>query len=517
MKVKSLLPLFLTLTLCAVAQQGLDPVPQPVPEKKPAPGNGKASSKGGDPFLRAGVDPVPNQPPPKPINIYGLVEFIEVPRDAWLAYSIANPVGFDATAARAEVQSWIAAGKAKPIELTCVGTKSGQRTVVESIIERRYPTNYYQTKPMPVPASFETRNSHFSFEWEPVCSHDFQRVDSSFVPQLSRLAGTSFHTPQQRRVAQPGDIDQPLFATQKATTSVLSQANQPVLLDVSTPFEDNGKLRDDVRVLLFFRGAPVPLTLPEKGVSKPDRYIEIVEIGDGESRVKMRLSQKQVDELLNSRSEDPKDVRLRAQLRSMVESGDKNPFGNYPFVFEIERLEVTLANLNAWFADKDLETGTNGLRKAALEWIRAGKGREVDRRSGPVKSGQRGVWETNFEIRYGTEFGYDPIVAPTSFETRNTGYTVELEPVLGPDGNIVDVSIVPQDVRHCGNVVMHRTELDGKMVPDIEQPIFATMKVTTSICTAVGTHSLLAITTPANEKAEPDPQRRILTFITFRP
>lgn len=492
-----------------MAQQGLDPVPQSTPEKKPAPGNGKASSKGADPFLRTGLDPVPNQPPPKPVNIYGLVEFIEVPREAWLAYSISNPVGFDATALRVEVQNWIAAGKAKPIELTCVPSKSGQRMVVESIIERRYPTEFHQTTPTPVPSSFETRNTHFTFEWEPICQRDSRVIDSSFVPQITRLASTYIHTPQQRRVAQPGDIGQPFFAVQKATTSISSQADKPVLLDVGTPFDDNGKLRDDVRMLLFFRAAPVPITLPEKGLPE-----QTYEIKDGESRVKM--TQKQVDDLLNDHSEDAAAVRRRASVRTQVEQADTSR-NALTFVFEIERLEVTLADLNAWFAGKDLEVATTGLRKAALEWIRAGKGREVDRRSGPVKSGQRGVWESSFEVRFGSEFTYDPIVAPTTFETRNTGYTVELEPVLGPDGKIVDVSIVPQDVRHCGNVVMHRTELDGKMVPDVEQPIFATMKTTTSISTAVGQHSLLAITTPADENAQPDPQRRILTFITFRP
>jgi hypothetical protein len=507
MKAKTLLPLFLTLSLCAVAQQGLDPVPEPVT------GSGKARVKGADPFLRTGLDPVPSQPPPKPYNIYGLVEYIEVPRDEWLAFSAAQPVGLDATALRAEVQSWITAGKAKPIELTCVATKSGQRMVVESLIERRFPSEFLMKPPTPVPSEFETRTTHFSFEWEPVADSDI--VHSSFVPQISRLAGSTFNTPLQRKFAQPGDLGQPLFATQKTTISIPSQASRPVLLDAAVPFDDNGRLRDDVRWLLFFRVAPVLLTLPEKGFPK-DRSFEIVEIGDGEARVKMKMNEKQVDDLLSSRSEDPKDVRLRAAVRSMVESREKNPFGNHPFMFEIERLEVTLADLNAWFADKDLEAGTNSLRKSALEWIRAGRGREVDRRLGPVSSKQRTVWESSFEVRYPTKYFTDPLIAPVTFETRKTGYTVEMEPLIGPDGKTIDLSIIPRDVRDCGSVVLHRSEVDGQMVPDVEQPVFATMQITTSLVTALGQYSLLGIMTPPDDKMQPDPQRRILTFVTCR-
>lgn len=492
MKAKFVLPFVLTLTLNALAQQ------QP----------GKAPPQAADPFQRTGLEPLPGEPPPaKPSNVYGLVEYIEVPREAWLSYSAANPVGIDASALRAEVQGWIAAKKAKPIELTCVPTKSGQRMVVESIIEQRYPTEYYQTTPLPVPSSFETRNIHFAFEWEPISSPDSKTVDSSFVPWITRLTGYTFHTPMQRKVAERGDANSPLIATQKTTVSISSRANLPALLDVTTPFDDSGNLRDDVRCLAFFRAAPVPVA----GSERPSE--STYDILQGNSRVKM--TQKQVDDLLNDRSEDPAAVRRRDAVRAQVEKAEAT-IRTAAFMFEIERLEVTLADLNAWFAGKDLEAATSGLRKSAREWIQGGRGREVDRRTGPVKSGNRSVLESVFEIRYPTEFAYDPAVAPTTFETRNTGYTIELEPVLSADGKMVDVSIVPQDTRYCGKVVVHRAAFEGKMVPSIEQPIFATMRVSTNISTAVGQYSLLAINTPVNDNMQPDPQRRILTFITFR-
>jgi hypothetical protein len=508
MKPKFILPFFLTLTLLAIAQQ--DPGKRPLQSETPSAGAGLAGPPtAGDPFLRTKLEPLPGQSASRPVNIYGFVEYIEVPRDLWLSYSMAQPVGSDGTALRAEVQKWIDAGKAKPFELTCIATKSGSRTVIESIVERRYPIEFEPIGKTPFPTSFETRNTHFTFEWEPVCGPDSRTVNSQFVPQITRIAGYTFQTPLQRNLAQPGDVNQPLVANQRATLSITSESNQTVLLEVATPFHDNGKARDEVRQLTFFRAAVVPLTEPEKGL--PEQIHEIME---GESRTKM--TQKQVDDLLNDPSKDPASVRRRESVRSQIANTDTRIRARM-FMFEIERLEVSLSDLSSWFAGKDLETATGELRKSALEWIRAGRGRELDRRTGPVKSGNRHVWEAIFEVRYPTGYEAEPIISPSTYETRNTGLTVELEPSLGPDGKIIDVSIVPQDVRHCANAVVHRTEVDGKAVADMEQPVFATMKLSTMISTVMGQYALLGINTPVGEDSNPDPDRRILTFIVFRP
>jgi hypothetical protein len=185
-------------------------------------------------------------------------------------------------------------------------------------------------------------------------------------------------------------------------------------------------------------------------------------------------------------------------------------------MLELERLEVSLADLNAWFAARDLEAGTNGLRAAAFEWIRAGRGREFDRRCVPAKSGVRQVWEALAEINYATTYKNDPVIAPASFETRNTGYTVEIEPVLGPDGKTVDLSLVPDDVGYRRQVMFPQIEKEGQTLPAIVQPIFYTMKITTALDTTLGQASLLAISTPADETGDPDPQWRVVTFVTVR-
>lgn len=150
----------------------------------------------------------------------------------------------------------------------------------------------------------------------------------------------------------------------------------------------------------------------------------------------------------------------------------------------------------------------------------------VDLMSAPrvtTKSGQRAVIEIIREFRYPTEFdppqipqtvgstvvtsgfggvggggsssGAFPVTptTPTAFETRNTGVTLEVEPVVGPDGFTIDLNLVPQVVEFEGfinygsPIQTTSTNFAGVtqinvLTPNvINQPIFSTRKVQTSV------------------------------------
>ena len=144
-----------------------------------------------------------------------------------------------------------------------------------------------------------------------------------------------------------------------------------------------------------------------------------------------------------------------------------------------------------------------------------------------TKSGQRAVIEIVREFRYPTQFTEPkvpdisgrgssntttttialPVVGPSTpsnFETRNTGVTLEVEPVVGPDGVTIDLNLMPQVVEFEGfinygspiktvnpallNFIAGSTSgLTGLTqaitLTDnvINQPIFSTRKVTTSV------------------------------------
>jgi len=144
-----------------------------------------------------------------------------------------------------------------------------------------------------------------------------------------------------------------------------------------------------------------------------------------------------------------------------------------------------------------------------------------------TKSGQRAVIEIVREFRYPTEFDPPQIpqnfgggtsglgasasisvfpvtpTTPTAFETRNTGVTLEVEPTVGADNYTIDLNLVPQVVEFegfinygspistinpsslgLGAITAAVTNQPTSIVLTnnvINQPIFSTRKVTTSV------------------------------------
>jgi len=137
-----------------------------------------------------------------------------------------------------------------------------------------------------------------------------------------------------------------------------------------------------------------------------------------------------------------------------------------------------------------------------------------------TKSGQRAIIEVIRELRYprtytppqvpsissttgttvvGGASSVPVVVTPTTpqdWETRNTGVTLEVEPVVGGDATTVDLNLVPQVVEFEGfinygspinavgvNTVAGISVSQPVVLTDnvINQPVFSTRKVTTSV------------------------------------
>src|SRR5437667_5512354 len=130
-----------------------------------------------------------------------------------------------------------------------------------------------------------------------------------------------------------------------------------------------------------------------------------------------------------------------------------------------------------------------------------------------TKSGQPAVLEIVREFRYPTQFTAPQVpsitgggggtgtvsisvvtpTTPNAFETRNTGVTLEVEPVVGPDGVTIDLNLVPQVVEFEGlinygspifgispSILTNAINSQVLLTPNvINQPIFSTRKVTT--------------------------------------
>jgi general secretion pathway protein D len=134
-----------------------------------------------------------------------------------------------------------------------------------------------------------------------------------------------------------------------------------------------------------------------------------------------------------------------------------------------------------------------------------------------TKSGQRAIIEVIRELRYPRTYtapqvpsissqsttlvaGPVPVVVtpttPQDWETRNTGVTLEVEPVVGGDATTIDLNLIPQVVEFEGFInygspinaigvntvgVISASQPVELTANVINQPVFSTRKVTTSV------------------------------------
>lgn len=126
-----------------------------------------------------------------------------------------------------------------------------------------------------------------------------------------------------------------------------------------------------------------------------------------------------------------------------------------------------------------------------------------------TRSGQRAKVEIVREFRYPTEYVLakdNRTPTPTAFETKNVGLTLNIEPLIKPDGTIL-CEIAPEVVEFLGFInygadYPGRTSLKGDALNEallpgtetglmINQPVFQTRKVQTAVSLRSGESVLL--------------------------
>ena len=133
-----------------------------------------------------------------------------------------------------------------------------------------------------------------------------------------------------------------------------------------------------------------------------------------------------------------------------------------------------------------------------------------------TRSGNRAVSESINEVRYAIQYqrfegqlaeptrpadtarslsAQPPVaigVVPTAFETRNTGFTFEAEPILHSDGKTVDVQLAAQ---HCQLLGWDASTVEqgGKVAMQTPQPRFHTNKVSTNMSVTIGQYALAGV------------------------
>jgi hypothetical protein len=432
--------------------------------------NPPAAPPPGDPFIRqqqsAKNTPDPaNQPAEAsgpPVNLLSVIETWTLNQKDLLSLMEADG---DETARYARLEGFAKSGKAKLSGLIALTSKSGQRSVVEAIDEVRYATEFVAPAAVgdiAYPAAWTTRNVGDTLEIEPVLGPNGTTIDVNLVPQTVRLAGID-----EWRAEVGGVPTASLkFEAEKVVTSLPVENGRPALLATATP-----------------------------ALAAPDAH--------GERNVRIQW------------------------LRVMVQ---KTPPPAAPGKDAGDvRIELLLYSLDRESARRILAGSADSAQSHAAVRELVGKGEaQLEVLSALVtKSGQRAVLEEQAEVTYPTQgkapsvemrTGSPPVRQPASwnsFETRSTGVTMEIEPVVGEDGRFVDINIVPQVVQLNGML-----ELGGIAAKYPSQPLFTTRKITTSATSGLGVPVLLGTMSYPRENgvnARKDDHRTFLAYVRVTP
>jgi hypothetical protein len=376
-------------------------------------------------------------------------------------------------------------GKAHLQTLTALGSKSGQRAVVEAIDEVRYATGFTSWiggNVMPTPIQWETRNAGDTFEIEPVLGPDEKICDLNFVPTRVTLAG---YRDEEGVTGDPA-TSQPIFLEQRITTSVSVNVGEPCYIGTFTP----------------------PPVVAAKGGASAEVWLAFVHV--------------------TTRKLSPID------LKAAIPNGPLMTSLIYS-CYSLDRSTARdiLVTPSSAAAPWEKVQALLAEKKAQLEFMSSAR----------TKSGQRELVEETQEIRFMTEyappsltntsetgttvnskgessnttFNHTPANAQripgygSTFETRKTGITVEFEPVIREDAKRVDINQVIQSVNFPGML-----KVPGVGAHYQPQPLFQTSKVTTTQTVLAGQPTLVSTLNPpsadgVNDRA--DTGRAWLLFV----
>ncbi|MCW1925780.1 hypothetical protein OKA05_24695 [Luteolibacter arcticus] len=102
---------------------------------------------------------------------------------------------------------------------------------------------------------------------------------------------------------------------------------------------------------------------------------------------------------------------------------------------------------------------------------------------------------------------------PTSFETRNVGSTMDVEPTIGSDPKYIDLRLAPELVWRNGNTTWYERKDALGNVAKIELPDFYTIRLTTALTVTSGSYVLAGVVSPKAKDGSIDLTRKVMVFV----
>jgi hypothetical protein len=464
-----------------------------------------------------------------------LAEHIVVPADVLDEWLVAHPQKSDASELRRVVQTWVEEGKAK-LDYTAVITGTvGQNCTNESVNEQIYATEYVQTEAdeWTLPTSFECRNLGYTLEGG--ASHGEGglsfRADMDFVRMLPHRAWSVIA----EKTRQPTDVFIPRYRSirvnQSVGATVRPEQDPFAPAPAPDPFGGGPPPSDDI--VWTDPDAPVvegsSPAKPPVPVSPPARF----------APGKTYLAARADEELpMPVDPADPSPAAVKVQdppanrpvrlifFRGAVAAKTAPVATQLPDDYSLAAKLVTVdqKTLSDWIQKQELATLVESAWPAAEEWRKAGTASVLREVSGTSFPGAKGLVEDIVEVTYPTEWEpgkripaqdnqparREPCL-PTSYETRNSGLTLETALFDKPKGSLLRVSL--EHVVHGGNSVHHRVLRDGAWMPDITFPRMTCLRWQTELRVKPGAWMFVGTGAALKADGQFDPARAVMAFI----
>lgn len=178
------------------------------------------------------------------------VLMVDMPQEKALALlpDLNDPAKIDG--ATAQIIDAVNRKEATLVGYPVVETEDGQRAVAETVLEKRYPTEFCPPMgsqvtgtgqpattgsseyPIPYPTAFETRNTGVTFEVEPEVLKNGKLIHLNLVPQRVKLLTMEPYDIIRLPDGAIPKVVQPLFATSKVTMSTILRNGERRLIAV---------------------------------------------------------------------------------------------------------------------------------------------------------------------------------------------------------------------------------------------------------------------------------------------
>lgn len=235
-----------------------------------------------DPFKKTPTPAAKAEAPPAQVasinQVFTTIEWIEMETPDALAL-IRKGLPPNSAELIAAIRKSEQDGTARVLDTVSCATRSGQRSTIESVREHNYPTEYKENTEKGLttldlsgaqskdprfslvqepsttlnPKAFEMRPVGARFELDPVLSEDGKTVDVNMAPELVRYAGkVEFGSANINNQLVPL-TEQPVFISNKITTSVTLRSGQTAMIGMNSPRKDDGTPDQTKKVLILIQ------------------------------------------------------------------------------------------------------------------------------------------------------------------------------------------------------------------------------------------------------------------------